>query len=1545
MTKEIIEGFRLSPQQERLWRLQQEEGASPSTYRTQCAVVVRGRLDVERLAAAIEDVILQHEILRTTFHHPPGITTSLQTVGDGASPALTFNDLSKLDAAQQSQTVDELFHELGCLPFDLEQGPTMLLMLARLSAEEHRLFVALPALCADKVALDNLIGEIGRAYGVRAGAEEPDAGEATPYIIFAEWQNELLESEDAEVGKEFWRTEHEAAPANFKLPFERETDDAAQFTPQVLRTRLTPALVKAIDTVAKSDETTCESFMLACWQALLGRLTAQAELVVAVNCDGRSDEELAKALGLFAKYLPVRNDVAGETRFSELLAASGEKIDTANEWQECFTWDLIEGRAEAKQALNFFPCCFEFAAQPAAHSAGDVSFNIAQQYACTDRFKIKLCCLREGETVSAEIHFDAAVFEAHDVKRLAAHYHKILESAAASPETALGQLEILSEAERRQVLSEFNRTEVEFPQDKRLHRLFEAQAERTPDHVAVIFEGEELTYSELNTRANQLAHYLRGAGVAPESLVGLCVERSVEMVVGMLGILKAGGAYVPIDPAYPKERIGFILQDAQPALVLTGQRSANSLPEGGVPLLRLDDDWQRVAAERTDNIESGVEPENLAYVIFTSGSTGRPKGVMIAHRSICNRLLWMQAHYPLDETDRLLQKTSISFDASVWELFVPLMSGATLIVARPGGHQDSAYLVEKVIQQKVTTLQLVPSMLQVFLDEPEADKCTSLKRMYCGGEALTGEMQAQFYAVFDARLHNLYGPTEVAIDASHWECQPEDGQRVVPIGRPLDNVQVYLLDSFRGPVPVGLPGEVYVGGVGLARGYLKRPDLTAEKFIPDPFSAQPGAWLYRTGDLGRHRPDGTVEFLGRVDHQVKVRGFRIELGEIETTLERHPAISRAVAVAQPDGSGLQRLVAYVLPVANEEPNGSDLRAYLEESLPEYMVPSAFVTLDKLPLMPNGKVDRNALPRVDASRLGASTGFVAPRNAIEELLAGMWAEILHVEQIGIHDNFFDLGGHSLLAVRLNSRLRSTFKTEVPLNLVFETPTVAGLSATISRLVGTEQGIEEAPIVPVTRERELPLSFAQQRLWFLHQLEPDNPVYNIPIAVRLTGTLDVPALERALNEIVRRHEVLRTNYSSINGRPVQVIRQLAQLELPLTKLDLLDEAGRWAEVERTAKMEASRPFDLSEGLPVRGHLLRLGETEHVLLFTIHHIASDAWSMGIVVHEFAALYEAFHAGEASPLEELAVQYADYAVWQREWLHGEVLEAQLRYWREQLAGSAPVLELPTDRPRPPVQTYRGAKEPFAVSSSLFRELGELSRKEDATLFMTLLAAFQSVLHYHTRQEDINLGSNIAGRNRLATESLIGFFINLLVMRTNLAGDPAFRELLARVRETAIGAYTHPDIPFDKLVEELQPPRDPTRTPLVQVVFDFVSHPTPLPQLSGLTLRALPLGEHFGKFDLVLNIEMREQGLEGALQYNTDLFDAATVTRLLKHFDIVLRKVVENRNIRLSALDEALAEADREQQRLERAGFKEMRRKMLKNAKQKDAQASASGD
>ncbi|MBW4456089.1 MAG: amino acid adenylation domain-containing protein [Nostoc indistinguendum CM1-VF10] len=1222
-------------------------------------------------------------------------------------------------------------------------------------------------------------------------------------------------------------------------------------------------------------------------------------MIVGTACDGRVDEELKGSLGLLTKSLPIHCHLEENSQFSEMLERANEAKRAAYEWQECFAWEQIL-RADAKvTGSSFFPFCFDFEEQPAKFSAADISFSIYKQYACVDRFNLKLSCLQREDSLSAEFHYDSNVFSTEDIKRLAAQFQTLLESAINKPTAVLSELEILSNVERQQLLVEFNNTQTDYPQDKSLQQLFLEQVERTPKNIAVVFENQQLTYAELNDRANQLAHYLQRLGVGPEVLVAICVERSLEMVIGLLGVLKAGGAYLPLDPTYPKERLALMLSDAQTSVLLTQQRLAGGLPEHRAQIVCLDSDWEIIAQESEENPVSGVIADNLAYVIYTSGSTGKPKGVMISHRAICNHMFWMQTTFPLTEADKVLQKTPFSFDASVWEFYAPLLVGAQLLMARPGGHQDSDYLVKVIADQKVTTLQLVPSLLRILLEQGGLETCKYLKRIFCGGEALPIELQKRFFTNLDADLHNLYGPTEACIDATYWTCKSGIRQQVVPIGRPISNTQVYILDRQLQPVPIGVPGELYIGGVGLAHGYLNRPDLTEEKFIPNPFSHKEGARLYKTGDLARYLSDGNIEYLGRIDHQVKIRGFRIELGEIEAVLSQHPEVRETVVIAREDQPGNKRLVAYLVP-NREEPAISELRGFLNEKLPEYMVPNAFVILDTLPLMPNGKVDRRALLAPDIG-LSRKASFVAPQTPTEKVIAGIIAEVLGLKLVGIHDNFFELGGHSLLATQVISRVREAFSVELPLRRLFESPTIAQLSEPIETARRDCQSQLLPFIQPVSKDGELPLSFAQQRLWFLDQLEGQSATYNMPSALRLIGSLQVTALEQSLREIVQRHEVLRSNFSVMNGYPAQAIAPAFTVTLPVVDLQQCPKLKQSTFVRQLAIEEAQRPFDLANGPLLRVTLLRLGKEEHVLLVTMHHIVSDGWSIGIFLREFATLYEAFLKGAPSPLPALPIQYADFAHWQRQWLQGEVLKTQLNYWKQQLAGAPPLLELPTDRPRPPVQTFRGSTEPFQLNPNLTRRLLTLSQQSGATLFMILLSAFVTLLFRYSGQEDVVAGSPIVNRNRSETESIIGFFVNTLVLRTHLQGNPTFQQLLARVRQVALDAYAHQDVPFEQLVEALQPERDLSHTPLFQVMFVLQNTPMGRLELPGLTLTPLEMERSGAKFDLTMSMEETQQGLTGELEYNTDLFDAVTITRMAGHFQTLLEAIVVNPEQRVS--------------------------------------------
>jgi amino acid adenylation domain-containing protein len=1086
--------------------------------------------------------------------------------------------------------------------------------------------------------------------------------------------------------------------------------------------------------------------------------------------------------------------------------------------------------------------------------------------------------------------------------RLLSSYERLMESVIDNEQSTIGELDIVSEEEKTFLLNGLNNTAVDYGEHRCIHELIEQQAERSPDAIAVTYEDHHITYAELNARANRLAHYLKSARVKREEMVGICMDRSIDLIVGLVGIMKAGGAYVPVDPDYPDERIDYILEDARARVVITGRGQEERLRREGLRVVSVEEEAGEIGKQSDKNPASDVTASNLAYVIYTSGSTGKAKGVCVSHAAVCNHMLWMQQHFPLFPSDSILQKTVFTFDAAATEFYWPLFTGARLVVAKPGGHRDSKYMASAIVENHITVLQLVPSMLQVLLDEPDMEACKSLRQVFCGGEALSYKLQERFFAVVDAKLVNLYGPTEAAIDVSWWECRQGEGEAIVPIGYAIANTRLYVVDELMRVAPMGVPGELHIGGVGLARGYLKQAGMTAERFVPDVFGGVAGERLYKTGDLVRRVGDGEIEFLGRIDHQVKIRGFRIELGEIESVLRRHHSIKEAIVAARQDEAEHTRLVAYVLAAGDHSITPEELRDYLKTKLPEYMIPSAFAIMETLPLLPNGKVDRNALPDVELWH-SDEKDFVGPRTTAQEVVALIWAKVIGVERVGIHDNFFDLGGHSLMATQIVSQLRKVFQVELSLRSLFEHPNVFEMAQVIERAIRDEQGLETPPIDVISRDGELQLSFAQQRLWFLNRLEPDSPAYNITAAVRLSGSLDAEKLEQSFNEVIKRHESLRTTFAIVEVRPVQVISP--DYVMRLRRADLIDlpESEREAEVQRRIAEESQQAFSLDEGPLLCALLLKLREDEHIAIITMHHIVSDGWSMGILINEVATLYESFCNGKPSPLVAPPIQYVDFAHWQRQWLQGKIFERELGYWKHQLDGAMHALELPTDRARPATQTLNGASKSFLLPGALSDSFNRLSKRHGATLFMTLLAAFQTLLSRYSGQQDISVGTPIAGRNRAEIEGLVGFFVNTLVMRTDLSGDPSFVEVLNRVGETALGAYAHQDLPFERLVEELQPERDLSRTPLFQVMFVLQNAPVPSLAIPGLTLTPITFSSTTAKFDITLSLEETSGGLSGSLEYNTDLYNDDTIERMISRFHTLLDGIAADPEQRISTL------------------------------------------
>ncbi|MEO6238548.1 MAG: amino acid adenylation domain-containing protein [Vicinamibacterales bacterium] len=1056
-----------------------------------------------------------------------------------------------------------------------------------------------------------------------------------------------------------------------------------------------------------------------------------------------------------------------------------------------------------------------------------------------------------------------------------------------------------------------------------IHQQFERQVQETPDATAVTCEGESLSYRELNLRANQVGHHLMRLGVGPESLVGLYLERSLDTIVALLGVLKAGGAYLPVDSAYPSERVAFMLEDAQVEVFLTQERLLNRVPVNRARVVRIDTDWNEIAQEPGTNPVSGVTAANLAYVMYTSGSTGQPKGVPVQHDSVLHMFAVLLPEFGCRPSDVWTVCHSYGFDVSVWEMFGALFCGGRLVIVPQRVVQSPTELYGLIRTQQVTVILLTPSALHQLLQAGHDIGALPLRLVFVGADAFPSSVAIEALK-WDVPVWNLYGPTESTIWATLKQAVAADAEyNTVPIGKPMADLTALVLDDDLRPVPAGTAAELYLGGAGLARGYFKRPALTAEKFLPDPFSATPGARLYRTGDLARTLDNGDIEHLGRLDHQVKLRGFRIELGEIEAVLGAHRAVDQCVVAAREDEPGEKRLVAYLTPVAGRDVPVRELLALAKAKLPEYMVPAAFVVLPELPLTPNKKVDRRALPAPSRVRPEYAGAWVAPGTPTEEALSEIWTGVVCLDRVGANDNFFQLGGHSLLATRMISRVRDRFQVDLSLCDVFESPTLTGLAAIVDRAQPAD-GSASAAIGRAARDGHLPPTFPQERVWFLQQLFPTTVAYQFQSTLRIRGRLDVPALERSLTEIISRHEICRTTFPAIDGRPVQVVHEPWPVRLDVIDLEPIPDADRSDAADRAIRAEIQHRFDLTRLPLIRWALFRVSEDEHVLLHIEHHLLHDGWSFNVFLDELVALYRAFSAGKPSPLPELAIQFADFAVWQRQWMQGEVAAAQLNYWRSALGDAPRVLDLPADRPRPAVQGLHGSSLRIELPLPLCESLRRLSRQQGATLFMTLLAAFEILMRRLTSQDDFLVGSGIANRRWPETESLIGMLVNTIALRADLSGDPTFPELLGRVRRATVDAYTHQDLPFDTLVDALQRTRDLSRNALFQVMFNF--HDAPLPELSlpGATIDLVEVVSNgTAKFDLnVIVIPRSEQRVTSATsagrsgmtmiwEYNTDLFDEATIRRFERHYQTVLEQLVADPNRRIADIP-VLTEAER---------------------------------
>ncbi|MUG92221.1 amino acid adenylation domain-containing protein [Scytonema sp. UIC 10036] len=1512
----------LSFAQARLWFLSQLEPNSPF-YNAQTALRLKGSLNITALAQSFNEIVRRHEVLRTTFVTING--QAAQVIAPTLNLPLPVVNLQDLSELEREAEVLRLATEEEQRSFNLAEGPLLQTTLLQLGQTEYVLLFTIHHIVSDGWSVEVLIREIVTLYkAFCSGKPSPLSDLPIQYADFAIWQRQWLQGVLA-AQLAYWQQQLSGSPSVLQLPTDCPRPAIQSFRGAAQSLSLPIHLTQALKALSRQERVTLFMTLLAAFKTLLYRYTNQDDILVGAPIANRNQAEIEGLIGFFVNTLVLRTYLGDNPSFRELLGRVRKVALEAYAHQD-LPFELLVEALQPERDLSrnpLFQVMFNMLnfAEVQIELPGLTVEPLSSSEEFASKFDLSLYASQKNETIQLKLVYNSRLFEQAQIVEMLGHFSTLLESIIANPEQPIATLPLLTEAERyqrstrcnlirlTQPFVEFNFEEIELSICAR----FEQQVKKYPKNIAVKTKKYEWTYEELNSAANQVAQTVFSITGNGSERVALLFEHDAPGIAAILGILKAGKTYVPLDPSYPQERLAYILADSQASVILTNNVNlalAQALNQDTLYLINIDE--VVVNASGDTNLAMA---DTVAYILYTSGSTGQPKGVFQNHRNVLHHIRTYVNNLHISSQDKLTLFSSYSFDAAVMDIFGALLSGATLYPINIK-EEGMVNLSEWLIQQGITIYHSTPSVYRYFVNTLTLkDKFPKLRLVVLGGEEVFKQDIELYKKYFDSEciLVNGLGPTESTLSLQYFlNQQTEITRNLVPVGYPVNDTEILLLNQAGEQVAVYGIGEIAIACPYLALGYWRKPEMTQAVFLND--SQRSNRRIYCSGDLGRLLPDGSIEFVGRKDFQVKIRGYRIELSEIQTQLLEIPEVKEAVVVARGEVAGDKRLVAYVVPNQESIPTISELRHFLKQKLPEYMVPSAFVFLDALPVTPNGKVDQRLLPAPQL-RTELTQTFVSPQTLIQEMLALIWADVLRVEQLGIYDNFFELGGHSLLATQIISQIRATFAVELPLRSLFEEPTVAGLAECIETDLKLEQAMLTPPVLTIARrDGDLPLSFAQQRLWFLEQLEPGSAVYNIPVAVQLSGQIDQAALERSLNAIISRHEALRTNFITVEEQPIAVIAETRSLMLPVMDLRTLPESEKEFSAQRLATQEAVRPFDLATDLLVRAKLLQLAEAEHVLLLTMHHIVSDGWSMGVLVRELATLYSTFCTGHSSTLPELPIQYADFAVWQRQWLQGEVLKSQLAYWKQQLDGAPTFLELPGDRPRPAVQTFRGAHQSLVLSKELSKAIASLSQREGVTLFMTLLAVFGTLLYRYTGQSDILVGTPIANRNHSQIEGLIGFFVNTLVLRTNMSGNPSFRELLSRVREVALGAYAHQDLPFELLVEELQPTRDLSRNPLFQVMFNLLNFAEERIELPGLTVKNLSAPEELAsKFDLTLYAVKQNEIIHLKLVYNTDLFEQAQIVEMLGHFSTLLENIIANPEQSITTLP-LLTEAERYQ-------------------------------
>ncbi len=1476
--------------QQGLW-FQSHYAQGEGLYHVQTLLRIDQALDVDAFRQSWSQVMRRHAILRTSFREAE--TQALQLVWADVPVPLQVQDWRAATPDEQQARLDDYLTRDRTQGFDPQDMPQWRMLLARTADDGYQLVWSAHHTILDGWSISLLLGEAVQCYGALTRGGNLELAPTRPYRDYVAW----LQRQDTRQAEDYWRETlqglDDPTPLNTGKRTDAENDGSGELAPQAWTTAFfSEAETTELQAFAQQHRLTLNTVLQGCWALLLGRYTRTDDVVFGTVASGRPSEVqgVEHMVGLFINTLPLRVRVPERASVLEWLHGLQEQNVQMRQYEHSPLSQVQQWSGLAAGA-PLFETLFVFENYP-EDETGEAALRFEATGSKEQTHYPLNTVITVGERIGINILYDTRRFDDRTAEAMLGHLQRICRELVASPRKSLAQITLLTDGELTQALDAWSTDTTADVEPTYLHELVEAQARVTPDAVAVVHEEGHLTYAELNGRANQLAHWLKEHGVGPEVLVGLCLERSLEGIVGLLGILKAGGAYVPIDPRYPLDRMAFVVEDARMHLMLTQAHLLPKLPAGDLRTLCLDSEWSSVASAPREAPATGLTPENLAYIIYTSGSTGRPKGVMVAHRCIHHIVPWIRRNACFDRPQNVLQVASLSFDFSVWEIVMPLMTGGTLHIPPRDMRMIGTDLHDMLAERAIESLNFTPGALATL---PTTPPLPHLRTLVVGGEAYSADLIRAWAP--DRVFFNVYGPTETTIFATG--THTDEHLDVIHIGRPITNVRLYVLDAAMQPVPVGVPGELYIGGIGVTRGYMNRPDLTAECFVADPFGGEPGGRLYKSGDLVRYLPDGNVEFVERVDTQVKIRGFRIELGEIETVLEQHPLVRGCAVLAQPDGS-TKRLVAYVVPheeaprATHAAPTTEALQTHLREQLPSYMVPSAFLYLDELPLNGNGKLNRRVLPLPEEGAAPALAASALPRTATEARLATIWEEVLDRGSIGVLDDFFALGGHSLLAVKVLARIRQTFEVEMPVRVLFEQPTISQIATELDRLLEDQHPQGVVPLVPVGRDEPVPATFDQQRLWYMDRLHPDSSLYTVGWLLHRPGSVDSERLGRALDVLVARHETLRTTFREDRGRVWQEIAEAGTAArgdlVEFVEVDLSTESAeqRPESVKALARELWTRTFDLTAGPLFRTLFIRLSDAEALLVFSAHHAIIDGFSVRVLNEELLRIYDALATDDPSLPTPLAVQYADYAVWQQQWLEEERLRPHLTYWKEQLADAPALISLPTDHPRPAVQNYQGANVMCSLPSELNERLTRVSGEHRTTHFITLLSAFAVLLSHYSGQEKVVIGIPVANRGRVETEPLIGFLVNTVALCVDLGGDPTFSDVLQQVRWKLLEAQSHQEVPFERIVEELKPERSLSYNPVFQVMFtglDKLFEEVPEEREQPAWIHDVT-GEGIGvaKFDLGLSIQQRDGEPQFTFEYSTNLFERDTIVGLGEH-------------------------------------------------------------